>query len=459
MRWIVGCLGLLGLFGVAFAGNTDVYTLKNGLTVLLRQDHRSPIVFASIWYKVGGAYEHDGITGVSHMLEHMMFRGTKKIGPGELNQIVLENGGQQNAMTGQDFTAYYQAWSKDKLPLSLKLEADRMRGLVLRQDFYNKEHQVVMEERRMRVDDNPQGQLYERFNAAAYVNSPYHHPVVGWMTDIKHLTLHDLKNWYQHWYTPNNAILVIVGDIDPVQVKRWVKQYFAKIPSASLPMVKPRGEIKALGLRTVTVRAKTKLPWLMMGYTVPSLPVLKQQHQATAWKAYALEVAAGILDAGESGRLSQDLIRGQQIAVSASAHYDPYSLYSRTFSLSAIPAPKHDLAALKQALLVEIKRLKTSRVSEDELHRVKAQVIAQNVYKNDSIQNQALALGTLMVVGLPWQESDTFVQHIQAVTPAQIEAVAQEYFHQDQLTIGLLKPNQTDQAVANKKTVTQQGVH
>ncbi|MCH9643294.1 MAG: insulinase family protein [Gammaproteobacteria bacterium] len=439
-RYILSLIILISVTNAVFANNTDEFTLKNGLSVIVREDHRAPVVFASIWYKVGGSYEHDGITGISHMLEHMMFRGTKKYGPGKLIQIVSDNGGQQNAMTGQDYTAYYQAWSKDKLPLSFKLEADRMRGLALQQKLYDKEHQVVMEERRLRVDDNPQGKTIERFNAAAFINNPYHHPVVGWMTDIKHLTLTDLKNWYHTWYAPNNAVVVVVGDVKPKAVKALAKKYFAKIKDSKLPAVKPRSEVASTGLRRVVVHARAKVPWLVMGYNTPSVPTLLQENKKNVWQAYALEMAAGVLDAGSSSRLSRDLVRGKQLLVSASAGYSPYTLYSDTFTLTAVPVPGHNLREAQKALLAEIKRLKTTLVSAAELQRIQAQVIAQNIYDKDSLTNQAMEIGALTAVGLPWQEGDRFVQHIKAVTPLQIQQVAKQYFRKNRLTIAVLIP-------------------
>ena len=428
-------LVLVVLPGLTFAGNTFEYRLPNGIKLVVREDHRAPVVVSSVWYKVGGSYEHDGITGVSHMLEHMMYKGTKRYGPGELVKMVSRNGGQQNAMTSSDYTMYYQRLSSDKLPISFELEADRMRNLLLEKVAFKKEQQVVMEERRMRIDDNPQGLTWERFCAAAFLNNPYHHPVVGWMTDIKHMKLTDLQKWYDTWYAPNNAIIVVVGDVKKNYVYALAKKYFGLLKSSKIPSLKPRNEAPALGVRQVFVNAHAKLPWLVMGYNVPVLKTAKVQ-----WKPYALEMLAGILSAGNSARLSKDLVRGKQVAVSASAQYDLYSLHGNLLILAGTPGVNHAVKDLKKAFLAEIYRLQTSLVSAKELQRVKAQVIAQNVYRKDSIMRQAMDIGTAEVIGLSWRDSDAFVKKIDAVTPKQIQQVAREFLTAKQLTFAVLKP-------------------
>ncbi len=347
---------LLFLPALAFAGNTYEYRLPNGLKLIVREDHRAPVLISSVWYKVGGSYEHDGITGISHMLEHMMFKGTRRFGPGQLVRIINENGGQQNAMTSRDFTMYYQRLSADKLSISFELEADRMMHLLLEKKAFNKEHQVVMEERRMRVDDNPQSLTWERFNAAAFVNNPYHQPVVGWMTDLKHLTLGDLQSWYDKWYAPNNAIVVVVGDVKAAYVYNLAKKYFGPLKAVNVPRLKPRNEIPSLGQRKVTVNAPAKLPWLILGYNVPVLKTSTAQ-----WKPYALEMLTGILDAGNSARLSKDLIRKQQVAVSVGAQYSLYGLHSNVLLLEGTPSVNHTIAELKKDAEFQTE-LKASRI-------------------------------------------------------------------------------------------------
>lgn len=425
------------------SGDTHEYTLKNGLKLIVREDHRAPVVLSSVWYRVGSSYEHNGITGISHMLEHMMFKGTKQFEPGVLVKTVTDNGGQQNAMTSYDFTAYYQMWTADKLPLSFKFESDRMRHLQFDQKLFEKEHQVVMEERRMRVDDDPQALMQERFNAAAFVNNPYHHPVIGWMTDIKNYTLANLKDWYQTWYAPNNAIVIVVGDVNPNKVLYQAKRYFGHLKRGVIPQTKPRTEVNGLGERHITVSLPAKLPMLVMGYTVPVLKTA--QH---SWQPYALDMLANILSAGDSARLPSMLVRGDQIAVEASAYYDLYRLHNGLFILSGTPTVTHTVAQLKAALLTQIRKLQQKPVTIAELDRVKAQMIASNVYQKDSLMYQMYDIGIPETLGLSWKSTRDYVDEISKITPAQIQAVAEEFLNTNGLTVAVLKPlpiNQGDQ--------------
>lgn len=435
MRWITGLICCL-LSTIAFAaGNTYEYRLQNGLKLIVREDHRAPVVMSSVWYKVGGSYEHDGITGISHMLEHMMFKGTKRFGPGVLNKLINEKGGAQNAITSADFTMYYQKLSANDLQLSFELESDRMRNLVLEQSAYSKEHQVVMEERRMRIDDSPQALTWERFNAAAFLNNPYHHPVVGWMTDIKHLTLQDLTNWYQTWYSPNNATVIVVGDVKAAYVFNLAKKYFGPVKATEVPKLKPRENVPSIGPKKVIVNVSAKVPWFVMGFNVPVLKTAKDQ-----WKAYALYVLVSILDSGTSGRLVNDLVRGNQIAVSVGSEYDLYSLHSNLLVLEGIPAANHSIYDLKKAFFDEITKLQKVQVTQAELERVKAQAIANNVYKKDSMMNEAFEIGYPEMSGLSWRDSDAFVSRIEAVTPEQIKEVANEFLLPKNVTFAILKP-------------------
>lgn len=417
------------------AANTTEYRLSNGLKVIVKEDHRAPVVISQVWYKVGSSYEPGGITGISHALEHMMFRGTQQHGPGELDRIVAENGGQQNAFTHFDYTGYYQILAASKLAISFELEADRMRNLLLRPEDFAKEIQVVMEERRMRTEDNPQSQTFERFLAAANIVEPYHHPVVGWMNDLQNMTVEDVRAWYQRWYAPNNAIVVVVGDVQPEQVYQLAKKYFGDLKPSVLPVIKPQQEIKALGERTVTVRVPAQLPWLVLGYNVPVVKTAQQ-----SWEPYALEVLAAVLDGGDSARFGQNLIRGQQIAASTTVSYNLYSRFNNLFLLAATPAEGHTVEQLKAALLQQIKQLQEIPVSLTELQRVKTQMIANKIYQKDSIEEQASAIGSLMAVDLPWQLTDEYISRIRTITPSQVQAVARKYLITESLTVAKLDP-------------------
>jgi zinc protease len=439
-------LTLLPPFSTAFAAaKVSEHVLGNGLKILVKEDHRSPVLVSQVWYKVGSSYEPGGITGVSHMLEHMMFKGTDKHPPGEFSRIIAENGGDENAFTGQDYTAYFQTMAADKLEVSLELEADRMRHLHILPEELKKELQVVTEERRMRTDDDPQGKMQEHFNAMAYSNSPYKNPVIGWPADIAAYTVEDLQAWYQRWYAPNNATLVIVGDVGTDQVFKLAEQYFGALKPSEIKPIKPQTESEQIGLRRMTVKVPAKLPSLVMGYKVP---VLKTA--ANEGEAYALEVLAGVLDGGSSARLSSGLVRGKQIAVSAGAGYSMTSRLSDLFELEATPAEGKSLAEMENALKEEVKKLQKALVSPEELQRIKAQVSASSVYEKDSNFYQAMQLGMLETVGLGWQRADEYVAKVNQVTAQQVQDVARKYLVDDHLSIAYLEPV----AIESAKTKT-----
>ena len=423
---------------VAEKSNPQVFEkiLANGMKVLVKPDTRAPVVVAQIWYKVGSSYEFGGTTGLSHVLEHMMFKGTKKIAPGKFSNIIAENGGRENAFTSKDYTAYFQQLEKSRLEVSFELEADRMRNLTLPEDEFNKELPVVMEERRMRTDDKPRSKTYEQFVAAAFISSPYHHPVIGWMDDLKNMKVADLRNWYEKWYAPNNAVLVVVGDVIPDDVFAMAEKYYGPLkPSETIPALKPRVEAPQFGERRITVKVPARLPYLLLGYKVPSLNTAKEQ-----WEPYALEVLAGILSGGASARLPKLLVRKQQVAASADVGYSLISRQSGLFVFDAVPSANVPVDKVEQAIIEQINLIKKQPVSEKELKRIKAQVVASNVYEKDSIFYQAMTLGQLETVGLHWSVADEYVDKIRAVTAEQVQQVAKKYFVDQTKTVAVLEP-------------------
>ena len=432
---------VLCLFAAASFGGQKVheYKLDNGLKLIVKEDHRAPIMVSQVWYKVGSSYEHDGITGVSHVLEHMMFKGTEAYPAGEFSEIISENGGQENAFTSRDYTAYFQTMEKSRLPVSFELEADRMRNLVLPEGEFVKEAQVVMEERRMRTEDNPQSLTYERFNATAFVTSPYRLPVIGWMDDLENLHVDDLKAWYQQWYAPNNATVVVVGDVEPGEVHALAKKYFGPLRPSDITPAKPRVEIKQRGRKHIKVEVPAKLPYLMLGYKTPV--VLTAENE---WEPYALEVLAGVLDGGNGARLASELVRGKSVAASAGASYDGFDRLNNLFLLSGTPSNGHDIKDLEKALLDQVQHLRDKPVKQEELERVKAQIRAQKVYEQDSIFYQAMQIGILETIGLSWKISEEYLDRIEAVTPQQVQAVANKYLLADQLTVAELVPQPID---------------
>lgn len=417
------------------------YKLDNGLKVVVKEDHRSPVVVSQVWYKVGSSYEYDGITGISHMLEHMMFKGTKKHKPGEFSRIIAENGGDENAFTGRDYTAYFQTLEKSRLPVSFELEADRMRQLQVLDEELKKEREVVMEERRMRTDDQPRAKTQEYFMAMAFSNSPYKNPVIGWPEDIAHYRGDDLRAWYQRWYAPNNATLIVVGDVVPKQVFRLAEKYFGSLKPSNIDAQKPRNEMPQVGARRMTVKLPAELPYLVMGYKTPVLKGSTDENEI-----YALEVLAGILDGGESARLQSKLVRGQQIAVSAGAAYEATARLPELFMLEAIPAQGKTIGELETALKQQITQLQNEPISADELERVKAQVSANAVYERDSTFYQAMQMGLLETVGLGWQRADEYVDKINQVTAEQVQQVARKYLLEDHLNVAVLEPQPMTEA-------------
>jgi len=423
------------------------YVLSNGMKVLVVENHRAPVVVSQVWYKVGASYEHDGITGISHVLEHMMFKGTEKHPAGEFSEIVAANGGEENAFTGQDFTAYFQKIANDRLELCIELEADRMRNLTFDEKEFIKELEVVKEERRLRTEDKPTALTYERFNAVAYTNSPYRRPIVGWMEDLDTLTVEDAREWYETWYAPNNATLVVAGDVEAEEVFRLAKQYFGQLPTSQIPELKPRREAKQYGTQRLTVEVPAKIPYLVMGYKAPVLINIKEE-----WEVYALEVLAGVLDGGNSARLSKNLVRGQQIASSAGASYGMSSRHETLFVLSAMPNDEVAIEVLEFALREEVNILKTQLPDDDELDRVKAQVVASQVYQQDSTFYQAMEIGMLDTVGLPWKIKDEYVEKILAVTAEQVQQVAIKYLTDERLTVAVLEPLPIENHAQNNTT-------
>lgn len=434
---------LLIVPAIGFAQVSE-YQLDNGLKLLVKPDNRAPVVVSQVWYKVGSSYEHNGITGISHILEHMMFKGTENLGPNEFSRIIAENGGSQNAFTGRDYTAYFQTLEKDRLEVSFRLEAERMRNLIIDEAELLKEKEVVAEERRMRTDDNPRSLLREAMNAMAFMSSPYHHPVIGWMNDINHYQADDLRQWYQMWYAPNNATVVVVGDVEPDEVYQLAQQYFGPLKPEQLATVKPQVEVLQRGKRTLELKAPAELPYLMMGWKVPVVATATEE-----WEPYALDVLAGILDGGASSRFSRDLLRGQQVAAGVSAYNSAFSRLDDIFTIAATPAQGKSIEEVKQAILSQLDQLKSEPATEAELQRVKTQVIASSVYQLDSVFYQAMQLGMLETVGLDWRLVDSYPDKISAVTAEQVQQVAQKYFINDGLTIAELIPLPTDHATTS----------
>lgn len=447
------CRGLCKLtlfFSISYSGvlvagtpstdNTHYYQLSNGLQLIVREDHRAPVAVFQIWYKVGSRDEARGHTGISHFLEHLMFKGTEKNPDDTFSVQIAENGGDQNAATSHDYTFYYQELEAARLPLSFALEADRMAGLRINADDVDTEREVVKEERRLRTEDNPNAMLVERFYANSYISSGYHHPIIGWMEDIDQISLVDLKRWYHRWYAPNNAVVVVAGDVIAEDVYALAKKTFGKLNSKRLEKRKLRSEQPVLGSKGITVNLPAKLPQLLLGYLTPTIVTAGEQ----SWEPYALAVLSSALGEGDSSRLVRKLVNHDKQAIQINTYYDLIGMDQSLFTISAIPADKVATPKLKKAILSEIKKLQLQPLAAADLARIKAGVIADEVYRKDSLIGQASLLGQLAVVGLPWQLDYEFAEKIKAVTADQVQQVAKKYLNSKFVSSAYLKPTKGD---------------
>ncbi len=424
------------------AANPYETKLANGLRVIVKEDHRSPTVVHMVWYRVGAIDEKDGTSGVAHALEHMMFKGTRMVGPGRFSKLVAAAGGRENAFTNEDYTAYFQLVPKRSLPEMMRLEADRMANLQVDPKEFAQEIKVVMEERRMRTEDSPQALVQERLNATAFQTHPYRRPVIGWMDDLERMTWHDVRDWYRRWYAPNNAYLVVVGDVTHDEVFRLARKYYGGIKAQALPERRIEDEPEQLGVKRLVVKAPAKLPYLAMAWKVPRLRDVDRDRDP-----YALEVLAAVLDGHDAARLAKNLVREQKIAVSAGAGYDPTLRGEATFILDGQPADGKTVAELEAALRAEIRRIQDDGIAVEELARVKTQAVASQVYKRDSMMAQAMEIGGTEATGLRWQDIDTMLDKLRSVTAEEVQAVARKYFRDDVLTVASLDP----QPVADAK--------
>ena len=439
-------IGFVTLPALAAQGKVEEFRLDNGMKVIVQPDHRAPVVVSQVWYKVGSSYELPGTTGVSHVLEHMMFKGTKHVAPDEFSRIIAALGGSENAFTGVDYTAYFETLSKDHLERALELEADRMHNLLLDKKEFQRELAVVREERRLRTDDNPNGLLWEQFGAVAWRVSPYRNPVIGWMHDLEIMIVADLQTWYEQWYSPDNAILVVVGDVQPRDVLELAKKHFGPIGATGRASYRARPEPEQKGITRLEVKVPAEQPSLIMGYKSPAMVDVKEP-----WEAYALVVLNSVLGEGDSSRLTSRVVREQQLAVSAGSSYDAFSRLSGLLELEAIPAENVSLDALEKALREQVTDLKNTPISKEELQRVVNQTVAKKVFARDSLFYQAMLIGMRETNGYDWKTLDEELQHIRAVTPEQVQAVARKYLVDDHLTVAVLQPRKA-QAEGEKKS-------
>ncbi len=432
-----GLLQSAATAAIPYAEQVVERTLDNGFQMILLEDHKAPVAVVQVWYRVGARNELPGTTGLSHMLEHMMFKGTKKNGPGEYSRIISLNGGDENAFTSDDGTTYFAKIAADRIDVELELEADRMRNLILDEELFEPERQVVMEERRMRVDDQPIAYLFETLSALTFLEHPYRQPVIGWGSDIEGWRLSDLQRQYDQFYQPNNAFLVAVGDFDAERLAERIEAFFGPIARGPEPPQVRAREQAPRGPARVTVRRPAQLPFIAIAYRVPNL-----DHPDSS----ALEVLEVLLSAGKSSRLYRDLVEKDRVALDAGASYSRTAVDDKTFMLTAQAQPGVEPQALEQALLAQVEALRTTPPGEEELARAKAQIESSFVFSQDSMFYRALILGTYELAG-GWRKADAYLPGIRAVTAADVQRVAATWLGERNRTSGILLP-ETNEATA-----------
>jgi len=413
--------------------------LANGLKVLLVEVPKAPVVTVQIWYKVGSRNEMMGRTGLSHMLEHMMFKGTAKHPKGTFSRTIRKNGGNDNAFTSQDYTAYFENLAADRLELALELEADRIGGLQLNEKEFQLEREVVKEERRLRTEDDPQAYLVESLFAQVFQVHPYHWPIIGWFPDLNAMTLEDLQRHYDTYYSPNNATLVIVGDIKADKVLSSIKRIFEPLPKGPVPPQSLAIEPAQKGERRIVVKRDAQVPFVMVGYRVPNY---------TNEDAYALTVLESILSHGKSSRLYRSLVYKQKMALAVGAEYSLLQADPELFYCYAVVQPGRKVEEVEQALYREVERLQNEPPTEQELQRAKNQVEASYVFGQDSTFRQAMLLGQAETVGAGWRHVDAYLDKVRGVTAEDVRRIARRYFVEDARTVGILVPTPTQQEAA-----------
>ena len=432
------------------------FTLANGLTVIVKPDHRAPTVAQMLWVRVGSMDEVDGTSGVAHALEHMMFKGTPTVKAGEFSRQVAALGGQENAFTGQDNTGFYQQIPARQLEAVMRLEADRFAHNQWPDDEFKREIEVVKEERRMRTDDSPHAQLYEQAAAVTFLASPYRRPVVGWMSDLDAMTPGDVRAFYQRWYVPGNAALVVAGDVDVAQVKKLAEKYYSPIAARPVPERKPRTEPEQMGQRRLDLKAPASQSYVSLSFKVPKVapadladaPDASSATAAASREALALTVLAAVLDGYSGARLERALVQGQpggaRVADSAGASSGLLGRGPQLFTLDGVPADGKTPQQVADALRQQVALIAHDGVSQAELQRVKTQWAASETYKLDSVFSQARELGSNWVQGLPLDASARLIARLRSITGPEVQAVAAKYFGDDQMTVATLIPQALD---------------
>ncbi len=422
------------------------FTLGNGMHLIVRPDRRAPTAVHMVWVRVGSIDEVDGTSGVAHALEHMMFKGSRAVKPGEFSRRVAALGGQENAFTSRDYTGYYQQIPASRLADVMKLESDRFANNQWPDDEFKREIEVIKEERRMRTEDQPRAALMEQLNAATFVASPYHRPVIGWMGDLDSMTPDDVRAFHRQWYVPANAVVVVAGDVDPERVRALAEQTYGRIPARAVPVRKPRPEPEQRGIRRISFKAPAEQAYVALAFRVPSLQRIDGM-TAQDRDALALMALSGVLSGYDGARLERALRQGEgRVADEAGSGASVVGRGPSLFFLTGVPSAGRTAEQVEAGLRAEVARIARDGVSEAELNRVKTQWAASTVYERDSLQSQASDLGSNWVQGLPLDADMRLLELLRGVTPAEVQSVAARYFGDDQLTVGTLVPQPIDPA-------------
>jgi len=430
MKKLVFLLAFLLTIPLSVNAEVKEYKLENGLKVLILEEHKAPVATFQVWYRVGSRDEPAGKSGLSHLLEHMMFKGTPKYGSKAFSKLVQKNGGTDNAYTTMDYTAYFQMLASDRIGISVNLEADRMQNLTLDPKEVAAERSVVMEERRLRSDDDPQNLLYEEVMAAAFKSHPYQRPVIGWMSDIASIERDDLFRHYKTYYSPENAFIVIAGDVKADDIIQKVKTSFEDIPAAAGKKSVASKEGEQKGERRITLKKEAELPYIIASYHTPNFP---------AEDSYALEVLGMVLSGGKSSRLYKSIVYEKKLALSSSADYSGFYKDPYVFLFDATAAPGKNIKDVESAIYSEIEKIKTESPSEREVQKAKNQIESQFIMGQDSIYLQARLLGTFELIG-GWKLKDQYLEGIRKIKPEDVSRVAKKYLDEDNRTVGILIP-------------------
>jgi zinc protease len=414
----------------AIQAEVKEYTLANGLKVLVLDDHKAPLATFQIWYRVGSRDEPSGKSGLSHLLEHMMFKGTPRYGSKQFSKIIQRNGGMDNAHTARDYTMYFQTLSSDRIGISIDLEADRMSNLLLDPGETLSERNVVMEERRMRREDDPRNALFEAFSAAAFMAHPYRKPVIGWMSDIASLQREDLSLHYRNYYTPNNAFIVIAGDLNPEEVLKKVVLAFGDKKGTDIGVKHVTEEPQQRGERRVRLEKEAELPYILVGFHTPGFP---------HGDSMALEVLGAILSGGKSSRLYRSLVYEKKLVLNAGADYSGMYKDPFLFMLWGTAAPGREIGDVERSLYEEIEQIKDIPPSEREVQKAKNLIEASFIFSQDSLYMQAMKIGMFELLG-DWRLVERYLEGIRKVTPEDVQKAAKKYLNEDNRTVGTLVP-------------------